>query len=122
MTSRNGPRVEDRGRMDKHRCIEEFAASGENRLNESTLEPAWARPLVGFSRGDDPLYGRIKSDIRPFYWTPRDAFGSTFPSSDASDEDLAVISWIFPHTDRTKADSRKEGSIPRRGGPAQEIR
>ena len=28
------------------------------------------------------------------------------------DEDLAVISWILPHTDRTKADSRKERSYP----------
>ncbi|MGD0660958.1 MAG: 4Fe-4S double cluster binding domain-containing protein [Syntrophorhabdales bacterium] len=93
-------------------CIEEFAASEANRLNESTQEPAWGKPLIGFSRGDDPLYEKIKNDVGPFYWTPWDAFGRAFPSSDASDEDLTVISWVLPHTDRTKADSRKGTSYP----------
>ncbi len=93
-------------------CIEEFAGSGENTLNEETYEPAWARPLVGFSKGDDPLYLEIKHDIGPFYWTPQDAFTKAFPSSGAMDKELTVISWILLHTDRTKADSRKEKCYP----------
>lgn len=93
-------------------CIEEFVESEENTLNGSMREPAWARPLVGFSRGDDPLYLKIKHDIGPFYWTPQDAFMKAFPSSDATDKELTVISWILPQTERTKADNRKERRYP----------
>lgn len=94
------------------RCIEEFAGSAENTLNNGTGEPAWAPPLVGFSRGDDPLYQQFKRDIGQFYWTPQDVFANAFPSPHAAAEELTVISWILPQTDRTKADSRKEKSFP----------
>ncbi len=70
MTSEMIPSQEQAAWM--HRCIEDFATSGENRLNESNQEPAWARPLVGFSRGDDPPYKKIKNGIGAFYWTPRE--------------------------------------------------
>ena len=42
-------------------CIINYVASDENNLHlEGTREPAWEEPLVGFSRGDDPLYRRFK--------------------------------------------------------------
>ena len=48
-------------------CIREYAASGENELHlGGGREPAWDEPLVGFSRGSDPLYQRFKEDIGPF--------------------------------------------------------
>ena len=59
--TRNESPVEDRAAWIRT-CIEEFAASEANRLNESTQEPAWGKPLIGFSRGDDPLYEKIKNE------------------------------------------------------------
>ena len=93
-------------------CVEEFAGSAENTIDGTTQEQAWARPLVGFSKGSDPLYPEIKNDIGPFYWTPQDVFIQAFPSSGAVGKELTIIIWILPHTDKTKKDSRKEKLHP----------
>jgi len=71
-------------------------------------EKAWENPLVGFSRGDDPLYNAYKEHIGPFHWTPWEIFTETFPDMSVKPGDLTVISWILPQTEPTKADNRKE--------------
>jgi epoxyqueuosine reductase QueG len=88
--------------------IREFFKSGENTLRNENSEPAWAEPLIGFSRGDDPLYEQLKSMIGQFCWTPIEIFRLAFPASTAGSGDLSVISWILPQTEATKADNRKE--------------
>lgn len=93
-------------------AIRGFVASAENSLGGEHAEPAWAEPLVGFSRGDDPLYGQFKNDIGPFYWTPAEIFKKTFPGLPAAPEELTVISWVLPQTEATKQDNRKETSYP----------
>ncbi|MBE0555591.1 MAG: epoxyqueuosine reductase, partial [Proteobacteria bacterium] len=66
-------------------CIRDYAASGENSLRlDGGREPAWDEPLVGFSRGGDPLYQRFKEDIGPFFWTPPEVFTATFPDIPAA--------------------------------------
>lgn len=92
--------------------IAEFASSGENSLRNPEGEPAWGKPLVGFSRGDDPLWAELKEDIGEFYWTPIEAFRAAFPSAEAEPESLSVICWILPQTERTKEDHRKERAFP----------
>jgi len=81
----------------------------ENTLKNETGEPAWDEPLVGFSRGDDPLYGQYKQEIGEFYWTPAEIFRITFG---AEPQSLSVISWILPQTRATKADNRKAKTYP----------
>ena len=44
--------------------------SPENTLKNAQNDKAWADPLVGFSRGDDPLYQEYKKYVGPFHWTP----------------------------------------------------
>jgi epoxyqueuosine reductase len=96
-------------------CIRAYAASGENRLDPNgDGEPAWAEPIVGFSRGDDPLYERFKEDIGPFLWTPSEIFAKTFPGRPAAPEDLTVISWILPQTEKTRRDNAREMTLPAR--------
>ena len=92
--------------------IAEFVKSPENTLQNAENEPAWERPLIGFSSGDDPLWEEIKRDIGPFYWTPSDIFAISFPSLKTSAHDLTVISWILPQTEQTKKDHRKETAFP----------
>lgn len=93
--------------------IRDYVASGENSLNlDGGREPAWDEPLVGFSRGDDPPYQRFKEDIGPFFWTPPEAFAATFPDVPAAPEELTVISWILPQTERTRLDNRGETAFP----------
>ena len=94
-------------------CIVKYAASDENSLHlEGTREPAWGEPLVGFSRGDDPLYQGFKEDIGPFHWTPAEIFSATFPDVQAAPDELTVVSWILPQTERTRLDNSREEAMP----------
>jgi epoxyqueuosine reductase len=94
-------------------CIRKYAASDENCLQiDGGKEPAWDEPLVGFSRGDDPLYQKFKEDIGPFLWTPQEIFAATFPEVKAAPDELTVISWILPQTERTRLDNSRETTFP----------
>lgn len=88
------------------------AGSEENSLKNAANDRAWAEPLVGFARGDDPIFEFFKSDIGPFFWTPQEAFNLAFPGSDAKPGELAVVSWVLPQTDATKADNRRMKDLP----------
>ena len=92
--------------------IEDLVESNENTLRNAADDPAWEKPLVGFSRGDDPIYIEMKNDIGSFFMTPPEIFARTFPSSDAGPEDLSVVSWILPQTERTKREHRKDMKHP----------
>ncbi|MBW6484785.1 MAG: epoxyqueuosine reductase [Syntrophobacterales bacterium] len=92
--------------------ILDYMASAENSLHfEDVLEPAWAAPLVGFSRGDDPLYQQFKDDIGSFYWTPQEIFDATFPGRQVAAAELTVISWILPQTEKTRRDNSREKAV-----------
>lgn len=58
--------------------IKEFVSSSENTLENAGQNRIWNQPLIGFSRGDDPLFQRLKDDIGPFLWTPMEIFALTF--------------------------------------------
>ena len=87
-------------------------SSPENTLQDAANERAWDDPLVGFSRGDDPLYEEYKRHIGPFHWTPLEIFKKSFPETEVTARDLTVITWILPQREVTKADSRKEKEFP----------
>jgi len=86
--------------------------STENSLKNGSRERAWGEPIVGFSKGDDPLYLQISENIGPFYLTPMNAFNRVFPDVKTSPDALTVISWILPQTSETKRDHRKERTYP----------
>jgi epoxyqueuosine reductase QueG len=92
--------------------ISAYGASPANTLRDATNETAWASPLVGFARGDDPIFEQYKEVVGPFHWTPWEIFTLTYPASDARPEELSVISWILPQTEATKADSRRATFYP----------
>ena len=97
--------------------IEETIRSFVNKSPENTLrnkenEKAWAEPIVGFSSGNDPLYQFYKEDIGPFYWTPLEIFTKTFPQLKVTPDQLTVISWVLPQTEKTKSDNRRETTYP----------
>ena len=86
--------------------------SKENRIHDQSHEKAWGHPLVGFSRGDDPLYNAYKEHVGPFHWTPWEIFTMTFPKIAVNPENLTIISWILPQTEPTKADNREQNTYP----------
>jgi epoxyqueuosine reductase len=93
--------------------IKDFTATSPlNSLRNASKDKAWDEPVVGFSRGDDPLYELYKEKVGPFHWTPLEVFSLTFPGTSANAGDLTVISWILPHTALTRADLRRETRNP----------
>ena len=86
--------------------------SPENTLQNETQDKAFDSPLVGFSRGDDPLYEAYKDHVGPFYMTPQELFTVTFRDFNIKPEELTVISWILPQAKVTKSDNRKETFYP----------
>jgi epoxyqueuosine reductase QueG len=86
--------------------------TSENSMWGETTERAWGDPLIGFSRGDDPLYEAFKEHIGPFHWMPSEIFNQTYPDHPAEPDELTVISWILPITEATKVDNRKETVYP----------
>jgi len=93
--------------------IAEYTAnSPANSLRNEAKEKAWDEPLVGFSRGDDPIFEQYKNHVGPFHWTPLEAYRLAFPEQSAKADELVVISWILPHTESIKADLRKQSTNP----------
>ncbi len=86
--------------------------SPENTLKNTDNDKAFETPLIGFSRGDDPLYETYRDHVGPFYLTPWEIFSITFRDFGVRPEELSVISWILPQTGPTKADNRKEHFYP----------
>lgn len=91
--------------------VEGFIASSNNRMNDAG-EPAWDKPIVGFSNGADPIYEFYKKDIGSFFLIPIEFFRGTFPAIEARPEELTVVSWVLPQTEATKIDHRKETKMP----------
>ena len=93
--------------------IQDFVReSPENSLQNQANERAWGDPLVGFSRGDDPLYEQYKEVVGEFHWTPAEVFALTFPGTQVAPSELSVISWVLPQTEATKVDNRKQTVYP----------
>ena len=105
-------RVNDRGAWLAAAIREFVRVSPENSLRGGSDEPAWGEPLVGFSRGDDPLYERYKAVVGPFHWTPLEIFTQTFDGVRTSAQDLTVVSWVLPQAEATKADNREQDYFP----------
>lgn len=89
-----------------------WAAAPGNNLQLASGEKCWAEPHVAVACGDDPFFARFKEMIGPFYWTPEQAFAIAFPSTPAPAVELRVISYVLPQTPVTRADQRKEQTLP----------
>ena len=86
--------------------------SPENTMKNPENEKSWEKALVGFSRGDDPIFDRFKDVVGPFHWTPLEIFSGTYPDMAVSAGDLTVISWVMPQREATKQDNRQETVFP----------
>ena len=92
--------------------IDFVATSPLNTLGLPGGEVAWDAPIVGFCRGDDPIYLEFKNHIGDFYWTPLEIFERTFTGVKTTAKDLTVISWILPQTRTTKDENGAQKVYP----------
>lgn len=80
-----------------------------------TGERIFDKPLVGFVRGDDPIFHEYKKIIGPHHWTPEEwialqAADNGVPAPKASD--LSVVSFIMPITEKTRTDNAAMAEWP----------
>ncbi len=73
-----------------------------------TGERIFDKPLVGFVRGDDPIFREYKKIIGPHHLTPQEwiawqAANNGVPAPEASD--VSVVSFIMPITETTKREN-----------------
>lgn len=92
--------------------IESYMAQPEHNSMKLLPGAAFDAPLVGFSRGDDPLYAFYKEHIDPtFYRLPHEwlekVLGHPFDPKNVS-----VISWVQPQTAENRAKSRTQTDCP----------
>ena len=92
--------------------IAAFCGSALNSLGMPEKEPAFGAPLVGFAAGDDSLFAEFKQHVGPSHWTPGEAYALAFPEPATVAGELAVISWVLPHTLQTRRDNRRQTSLP----------
>lgn len=113
----SGKSKERRQRSDQTSWIEGIVRdfithSPENTLGNQAKDRAFEEVIVGFSKGDDPLYDAYKELVGPFHWTPLEIFTKSFPSLQPEPGELTVIAWVVAHHPLTKADNRRETFYP----------
>lgn len=86
--------------------------SPDNYLPNGIKEKIWDKPLVGFSRGDDPLYQEFRNHIGNNYLLPPDFLQKKYQDVHINTDDLTVISWILPQTEKTKREQRQSTQYP----------
>lgn len=77
-----------------------------NKVPPEPFEHAYAAPIVGFVRGDDPAVQALKINVAPYHMTPLELFKKVHPDIPCTDGDLTVISWILPFQEKVKAEQR----------------
>lgn len=98
------------------KMIVDFMATGPlNHMGEAFgNEKMWGTPLVGFAAATDPIFKRFKATdaCGPGHWLPEEIFGKAFPAISAKQDELAIVSWVLPQTEETKASLRQEKEMP----------
>jgi epoxyqueuosine reductase len=89
--------------------------SPANRLPSFNNEPIFDEPLIGFARGDDPIFEEYKRTADSQHLTPREVFDSfarergAAPTKRAA---LSVISFVLPISRATRLSLRRESLVP----------
>ncbi len=71
-------------------------------------EPIFTGPLVGFVRGDDPIFERLKHVIGPHHFTPWEIMAWQAENNGVEPPapgDLSVVSFVLPFTKSTRDDN-----------------
>lgn len=71
-------------------------------------EPIFDEPLVGFVRGDDPIFQQLKEIIGPHHFTPFEIMKWQAENNGVHPpppEDISVVSFVMPLTANTRRDN-----------------
>jgi len=69
-------------------------------------------PLIGVSRGDDPVFNKFKKVIAPEHMTPAEMWTKSGFADGESAESLRTLSIIFPYVSRIREESKTATKMP----------
>jgi len=69
-------------------------------------------PLIGVSRGDDPIFNRFKEVIAPEHMTPSEMWEKSGYKGGYPSSSLRTVSIVFPYVDRIREESKKATEMP----------
>jgi epoxyqueuosine reductase len=78
-------------------------------------EKVFGEPIIGFVRGDDPIFQEYKNIIGPFHLTPKEVLAWQAKNNNVQapkSENISVISYIMPVESRIKDDNAKNSDWP----------
>ena len=117
MSGKKELRIKDHPEQWVEERIKGFIAENESTRLDLDGEVIYDEPLVGFARGDDPLFRRYKRVIGKFHYTPLEwvklALGEKSPPNLRA-RDLRVIAWVLPITEKTREENRMQGKVTSR--------
>lgn len=93
----------------KNRIKEFVRTNPRNRLLYIDESPIFDEPLVAYTDGHDPLFLKYKEIIGNFHLTPEEIFAKEVSEEK---EELSVICWILPITEKTRASNRDQKEYP----------
>jgi epoxyqueuosine reductase len=89
--------------------IDKIANHPENAMEYPFYgEPVYVEPLVGFVRGNDPIFDQFKKVIGPHHFTPWEIMKWQADNNGVEppkEEDISVVSFVMPFTQKTKQDN-----------------
>ncbi|MFW6308860.1 MAG: epoxyqueuosine reductase [bacterium] len=94
--------------------IEKFTENNpQNRLNHLDKTKIFQKPLIGWTGGNNPLFTRYKNIIGEFHLTPEELINQEYNEKEKiNKEDLSVICWVLPISEKTRMSNRKEKRLP----------
>lgn len=78
-------------------------------------EPVFEEPLVGFVRGDDPIFDQYKEVIGPHHFTPYEIMTWQAENNGVKPpepQDISVVSFVMPLTEKTKKENATQTDWP----------
>lgn len=117
MSGNSAVRIEDHPEKWVAERIRDFIARSESTRLTLDGQVIFDEPLVGFARGDDPIFRRYKSVIGKFHYTPLEWMKLVLGENahrNLRARDLRVIAWVLPITEKTRTENRMEAKVTSR--------
>ncbi len=75
-------------------------------------EPLFLEPMMGVVSGVDDYYNFLKTHIGEFHWSPLEVLRLKYKTEKINEENIRVISMVFPQNENTRLMQRKATVFP----------
>ena len=108
---KNTPQNISNNRLIVESFINDFLSSSENDngIHEDLFDQ---NPLFGYSNGNDSLFSDLKKYVGEFHLSPNEIIRNIFPDKNIDSDNLTVISFALPHSEKSRLANRQCKKYP----------